>query len=114
MPGDSGGKLVRPIMETSDQATGATAIDPVCGMKVVVDSAKFQTEHASTKYYFCCGGCLAKFSIEPAKYLAKPAGSGLVTIGLPMAKPALVTLGAPGHAPPVAQPAAGADIAESR
>ena len=50
------------------QAPGA--VDPVCGMTVDPATAKFSAEHEGTRYYFCCGGCLAKFQADPAKYLA--------------------------------------------
>jgi Cu+-exporting ATPase len=51
------------------QAPGA--VDPVCGMTVDPATAKFFTEHEGTRYYFCCGGCLAKFKAAPAKYLGR-------------------------------------------
>jgi P-type Cu+ transporter len=57
--------------------------DPVCGMKVNPATAKHVHEHAGKKYYFCCAGCLAKFTANPAQYLNKPAASGLVTLGMP-------------------------------
>jgi Cu+-exporting ATPase len=47
----------------------AGAVDPVCGMTVDPVTAKFSTEHEGKRYYFCCGGCLAKFQADPAKYL---------------------------------------------
>jgi Cu+-exporting ATPase len=49
------------------QAPGA--IDPVCGMTVDPATAKFSTQHDGRTYYFCCGGCLAKFQADPVKYL---------------------------------------------
>ncbi len=49
-----------------------TAIDPVCGMKVKVASAKNTKLHAGQTYYFCSPKCLGKFTAEPARYL-KPA-----------------------------------------
>ena len=49
------------------QAPGA--IDPVCGMTVDPATAKFSTQHEGRTYYFCCGGCLAKFQADPEKYL---------------------------------------------
>jgi len=48
------------------QAPGA--IDPVCGMTVDPATAKFSTQHDGRTYYFCSGGCLAKFQADPAKY----------------------------------------------
>jgi heavy metal translocating P-type ATPase len=50
----------------------AVAIDPVCGMKVKVATAKHTTVHDGQTYYFCNPKCLAKFTAEPDRYL-KPA-----------------------------------------
>jgi P-type Cu+ transporter len=59
------------------QAAGA--VDPVCGMTVDPAIAKFSAVHDGSTYYFCCGGCLAKFQADPAKYLpvrrGEPSGS---------------------------------------
>lgn len=48
------------------------AIDPVCGMKVKVATAKNVAQHAGHTYYFCNPKCLTKFTAEPERYL-KPA-----------------------------------------
>ena len=48
------------------------AIDPVCGMKVKVATAKNTTVHEGQTYYFCNPKCLQKFTAEPDRYL-KPA-----------------------------------------
>jgi Cu+-exporting ATPase len=45
------------------------AIDPVCGMKVKVATAKNTTLHAGHTYYFCNPKCLVKFAGDPGKYL---------------------------------------------
>jgi Cu+-exporting ATPase len=42
--------------------------DPVCGMKVVPEKAKWKTEHAGRTWYFCGQSCLKKFEAEPQKY----------------------------------------------
>ena len=57
------------------QATAHKVADPVCGMTVDPASARHVFEHEGIKYYFCCGGCRAKFEADPAKYLAKQAPS---------------------------------------
>jgi P-type Cu+ transporter len=44
--------------------------DPVCGMKVDPATARHSHVHDGTTYYFCSGGCRAKFAAAPAKYLA--------------------------------------------
>jgi len=62
-------------MSTDEIAPGMaaeTAIDPVCGMKVNVATAKNVAEHEGHTYYFCNPKCLAKFTAEPRRYL-KPA-----------------------------------------
>src|SRR5687768_1601759 len=50
------------------------AVDPVCGMTVDPATAKFSAQHEGRAYYFCCGGCLAKFQADPGKYLGGPEG----------------------------------------
>jgi Cu+-exporting ATPase len=54
--------------------------DPVCGMNVNTATARHVHEHAGKKYYFCCGHCLEKFSVNPGQYLNRPASSGLVSL----------------------------------
>jgi Cu+-exporting ATPase len=64
----------------------ATAVDPVCGMKVDPATAKFSHTREGKNYYFCCGGCKEKFMASPARFLsAAPMGPGLVTLGMPAA-----------------------------
>jgi len=48
------------------------AKDPVCGMNVDPATAKHSAEHQGSTYYFCSGGCRAKFVADPARYLASP------------------------------------------
>ncbi len=43
--------------------------DPVCGMTVDPDKARFTHEHAGTTYLFCCGGCQAAFRSNPEAFL---------------------------------------------
>lgn len=56
-----------------DMATPNTVVsplkDPVCGMTVTAQSPHV-FEHAGNSYFFCSAGCKAKFSANPAKYLA--------------------------------------------
>jgi P-type Cu+ transporter len=66
----------------------ATAVDPVCGMKVDPATAKFSHEHGGKNYHFCCGGCREKFIASPEGFLSaapKGMGSGLVNLGMPAA-----------------------------
>jgi Cu+-exporting ATPase len=47
------------------------AKDPVCGMKVDKNTAKFISEHMGEKYYFCSQACKMKFDGNPMKYLTR-------------------------------------------
>ena len=48
----------------------AEATDPVCGMTVLVDDAKYHTVHDGADYWFCAAGCQRAFESDPAAYLA--------------------------------------------
>ncbi len=45
------------------------AKDPVCGMEVDENTAKFTSEHMGKKFYFCMEGCKKKFDADPMKYM---------------------------------------------
>jgi len=47
------------------------ARDPICGMSVDTSKAKYKTEYQGKWFYFCCGGCLQKFSANPQAYAAQ-------------------------------------------
>jgi len=44
------------------------AVDPVCGMTVFVEQARYHTTHDGTDYWFCAPGCLRAFEADPAAY----------------------------------------------
>ena len=54
-----------------DEAVGrpAVAVDPVCGMDVVIEGARHTVEHEGSMYYFCCPVCASNFEGEPVRYL---------------------------------------------
>jgi len=60
--------------------TGQTAKDPVCGMTVDVDHAKFISSHAGKTYYFCSEACQKAFNKEPAKYAASASEDSLESL----------------------------------
>lgn len=55
-------------MAQTEEMQSEFQIDPVCGMKVVPETAAGSVEHAGKTWYFCGKGCLAKFEADPAKY----------------------------------------------
>ena len=48
------------------------AIDPICGMTVVIAGARHRAEHHGTAVYFCNPRCREKFLADPARWLAAP------------------------------------------
>jgi Cu+-exporting ATPase len=62
----------RTVPSPSSDTDPGIAIDPVCGMKVNVATARHVRAHAGRTHYFCNPRCLAKFSADPDRYL-KPA-----------------------------------------
>jgi xanthine dehydrogenase accessory factor len=46
----------------------ASSIDPVCGMAVQTSAALHSFEQDGRTWYFCCGGCRARFARDPGKY----------------------------------------------
>lgn len=55
----------------------ATVKDPVCGMTVDPETAKYRATFEQETYYFCSESCLHKFTANPHAYVhgAKPAAS---------------------------------------
>lgn len=53
-------------MRGAATAAPREAVDPVCGMTVFVDAAKYHTVHDGTDHWFCCAGCLRTFEREAA------------------------------------------------
>ena len=50
--------------------TGATFINPVCGIAVSTATPKHVENYDGEDYYFCCNGCWNTFRQNPAKYAA--------------------------------------------
>jgi xanthine dehydrogenase accessory factor len=45
------------------------ALDPVCGMTVLISGARHRAEHAGRTYVFCNPRCREKFLVAPERYL---------------------------------------------
>jgi protein SCO1/2 len=52
-------------------AAVASAVDPVCGMSVVITPQTPHAVHDGKTYYFCSDNCQASFEKNPAAYLSK-------------------------------------------
>ena len=56
----------------SDPAAGSAdgrVLDPVCGMRIDPAKAAGSSAFAGQNYFFCSQGCLAKFEVDPGRYL---------------------------------------------
>jgi Cu+-exporting ATPase len=74
-------------MLKSDEITKATAIDPVCHMRVDPESAAGAFEFEGQTYYFCAKHCLHKFSQNPKQFLQPaPAPIGIQPVSITRAK----------------------------
>jgi YHS domain-containing protein len=51
------------------EARPGVAIDPVCGMEVVKEGARWSSEHEGTTYWFCGKGCMLEFGDDPGRFL---------------------------------------------
>jgi xanthine dehydrogenase accessory factor len=47
--------------------------DPVCGMSVIATATTPSALFDGCTYYFCCGGCRARFTAHPERYLTAAA-----------------------------------------
>lgn len=58
--------------ETPTSAAEKTeAEDPICGMTVRIEGARYRSEYQEKAFYFCCGGCKEMFEADPAVHAAK-------------------------------------------
>ncbi|PKP72148.1 MAG: hypothetical protein CVT83_01365 [Alphaproteobacteria bacterium HGW-Alphaproteobacteria-5] len=45
-----------------------TVTDPVCGMRMTLEKAAAQQEHAGCAYFFCSNACREVFLAAPERY----------------------------------------------
>jgi Cu+-exporting ATPase len=81
--------LVNPPNAAPPPAPAMTK-DPVCGMNVNPEGARYKARHNGKEYFFCSTGCLAKFQANPEGILSSPPkpmamkmSSGLISLGAP-------------------------------
>ena len=65
---------VEPVMPVAQAPTALEATDPICGMSVLVATARHQSDWAGRSVYFCCGRCKDMFDADPARYAAALSG----------------------------------------
>jgi trehalose synthase len=64
--------LVRDVLDEHAQSRVAAAAyrDPVCGMAISDPKKAVQLSYAGFDFYFCSGGCKARFLAGPGRYIA--------------------------------------------
>ncbi len=55
----------------------AAVTDPVCGMTVDPQAAKYRSNYDGRPYYFCSAGCKVKFERDPKHYLEPKASAAM-------------------------------------
>jgi YHS domain-containing protein len=53
-----------------------TVKDPICGMMVEKENAKYKSEYQGETYYFCNAACKSTFDEDPAMYTKGSGQSG--------------------------------------
>jgi xanthine dehydrogenase accessory factor len=61
-------RVTMPVEARPAAAPPAEAIDPICGMTVVIATAKHTLDHEGVTFYFCSAHCRQEFEREPARY----------------------------------------------
>jgi xanthine dehydrogenase accessory factor len=59
----------RPVSEGAP-TSAESAVDPVCGMSVVMVDASLHLDHDGRRSWFCGSGCLRAFAADPGAYLS--------------------------------------------
>jgi Cu+-exporting ATPase len=61
------------------------SIDPVCGMQVTSETARWSTQYEGTSLYFCCQSCQKNFEANPEKYAGAKQETALRSVSIPSA-----------------------------
>jgi len=64
------GKLLPQAAETTPTSAVHEAVDPVCGMTVMVATTRHLATHEGRTFYFCSAGCRQRFEKDPASFVS--------------------------------------------
>jgi YHS domain-containing protein len=62
------------VVPPGDAHVGDTSTCPVSGERFVITDQSPHTDYEGKTYYFCCPGCIERFSASPAQYAHPSAG----------------------------------------
>jgi xanthine dehydrogenase accessory factor len=68
-------QVPEPAAAARPAADAETAIDPICGMSVVIARARHTAEHAGRTWYFCNARCRERFLATPERWAAEAGAS---------------------------------------
>lgn len=60
-------KILQNIFKT-DGGSANVVKDPICGMKVNLETAEFKSIYEGKEYGFCSASCKAEFDSNPGQY----------------------------------------------
>jgi Cu+-exporting ATPase len=72
----------------ADAENNPILADPICGMTVDPQTAKWKFEHAGRTYCFCSRSCLEEFQTDPEKYAAPPVKHSEAVVARRVGRPA--------------------------
>jgi Cu+-exporting ATPase len=75
----------------ADANGGAQTHDPVCGMLIDRGTAKHQAEWHDQTYFFCSGGCKAKFVADPGRFLNVVPTAATLSLSSPVIQGSIYT-----------------------
>ena len=59
------------VKAPGDAKVGDKSTCPVSHDEFTVQASSEKSDYEGKTYYFCCGGCKAKFDADPSKYVKK-------------------------------------------
>jgi xanthine dehydrogenase accessory factor len=68
--------VAKPVRTAAPDEKPKTAIDVICGMSVVIESARYHSTYENEEYYFCSAHCKRVFDQEPGKFAHTPSNPG--------------------------------------
>jgi len=72
---------LRRSADRQDSSLPQEATDPVCGMTVSTQGARYTYQYHGTTYYFCCPHCREKFALDPEAYPARQTPQAVTPAG---------------------------------
>ncbi|CAN7407729.1 YHS domain-containing protein [Caulobacter sp. LjRoot300] len=63
-----------------DTSSNGMAVDPVCGMTVDAEAARYRAQWSGHRFVFCSTGCKTRFEAEPERYVGPKSAAAAGTV----------------------------------